>query len=142
MTDEWELFERSHSPAIKAPAVTLMQRGQMSLNEAAYTELGSPEAVELLFSRTNRKIGIRAADPAKPHAYIPRTPAKQKGRGPYIISGAAFFSHFGITVGQTTRYMVTVQDGILTIDLKEADIPVMTSENNPASRGNDGGRGS
>jgi len=141
MTDEWVVFKRSHSPAIKAPAVTLMQRGQMSLNEAAYTELGSPEAVELLYSPANRRIGIRAVDPAEPHAYIPRTPAKQKGRGPYIISGAAFFSHFGIAVGETTRYMVTVKDGILTIDLKKAGIPVVTGENKPANRGDSGGRG-
>ncbi len=139
---EFEVFKRSHSPAIKAPAVTLMQRGQLSLNEAAFTELGSPEAVELMYSRTDRVIGIRAVDPAEPHAYIPRTAAKNKGRGPYIISVAAFFSHFGIVVDQTTRHMATVRDGILTIDLKKDGIPVVTSDNSPAKRGNGGGRGS
>jgi hypothetical protein len=142
MSEEWEVFKRSHSPAIKAPAVTLMHRGQLSLNEAAFTELGSPEAVELMYSRANRVIGMRPVDPTEPHAYIPRTPAKQKGRGPYIISGAAFFSHFGIAVGETTRYMVTVKDGILTIDLKEAGIPVVTGENRSANRADDGGSGS
>ena len=139
---EWEVFKRSNSPAIKAPAVTLMQRGQLSLNQAAFTELGSPEAVELLYSRADHAIGIRPVDPAEPHAYIPRTPAKQKGRGPYIISGAAFFSHFGIAVGETTRCMVTVKDGILTIDLKKAGIPVATGENKSVNREDGGGRGS
>jgi hypothetical protein len=136
---EFEVFKRSHSPAMKAPAVTLMHRGQLSLNEAAYTELGSPEAVELMYSRADRVIGIRPVDPAEPHAYIPRTPAKQKGRGPYIISGAAFFSHFDIPVGPTTRHMATVKDGILTLDLKKPGIPVVVGESKQASKRNDGG---
>ena len=137
---EFEVFKRSHSPAMKSPAVTLMHRGQLSLNEAAYTELGSPAAVELMYSRADRVIGIRAVDPDEPHAYVPRTPAKQKGRGPYILSGAAFFSHFGIPLGPTTRYMVTVKDGILTIDLKKPGIPVVVGESKPANKGSDGGR--
>jgi hypothetical protein len=139
---EFEVFKRAHSPAIKAPAVTVLHRGQLSLNEAAFAELGSPKAVELMYSRTDRLIGIRPVDPAEPHAYIPRTAAKNKGRGPYIISGAAFFSHFGINISQTTRYMVTVGDDMLLIDLKEPGTPVATSQNSPANRDSGGGRGS
>jgi hypothetical protein len=139
---EFEVFKRSHSPAIKAPAVTVLQRGQLSLNEAAYAELGSPKAVELMYSRADRLIGIRAVDPAEPHAYIPRTAAKNKGRGPYIISGAAFFSHFGIDMHQTTRFPVTVRDDTLIVDLKEDGIPVVTSQNSPANKDGGGGRGS
>lgn len=137
---EFEVFKRNRSPAIKAPAVTLMQRGQLSLNEAAFTALGAPKAVELMYSRADRLIGIRAVDPAEPHAYIPRTASKNKGRGPYIISGAAFFSHYGIDLPQTTRHVVTMQDDILIIDLKQAGIPVVTGQNSLADRGS--GRGS
>jgi len=61
--------------------------------------------------------------------------------GPYIVSGAAFFSYFGIDVEQTTRYMATVEDGVLTIDLKKPGVPLGSSENSTASRGKAGGRG-
>jgi hypothetical protein len=139
---DWEIFKRNRAPAVKGPAVTLMHRGQLSLNDAAFAELGSPKAVELMFSRANRLIGIRPVDPNEPHAYIPRTPAKQKGRGPYIISGAAFLTHFGIAVPETTRYMVALEGDTLIIDLKQSGIPVTSSQSRPASKGNDKGRGS
>ncbi len=129
---EWEVFKRNRSPAIKAPAVTLMQRGQLSINDAAFAELGSPKAVELMYSRPDRLIGIQAVDPAEPHAYIPRTAAKNQGHGPYIVSGAAFFSHFAIEVGQTTRHAVTVKDGVLLIDLNKPGITVTVGENTRA----------
>jgi hypothetical protein len=140
---EWEVFRGTRAPAVKAPAVTLMTRGQLSINEAAFVELGSPKAVELMYSRNDRVIGIRAVDPSEPHAYVPRTrPSKNQGHGPYIVSGAAFFSYFGIEVEQTTRYMTTVQDGVLTIDLKKPGVPLGSTENNPANGGKTKGRGS
>ena len=119
-----------------------MQRGQLSLNEAAFAELGSPKAVELMFSRADRLIGIRPVDPNEPHAYSPRTAAKNKGHGPYVISGAAFFTHFGIDVPQTTRYTVTMNDNTLVIDLKEPGIPLTTGQSGPADNGSDKGKGS
>jgi hypothetical protein len=109
-----------------------MHRGQLSINDAAFTELGAPKAVELMYSRTDRLIGIRAVDPVEPHAYVPRTAAKNQGHGPYIVSGAAFFSHFGIDVPHTTRHAVTVEDGVLLIDLKKPGITVTTGENTSA----------
>jgi len=131
---EFEVFKRNRSPAIKPPAVTVMQRGQLSLNEAAFVDLGSPKAVELMYSRADRLIGIRAVDPAEPHAYIPRTAAKNKGHGPYIVSGAAFFSHFGISLDRTTRYKATMQDDILTVDLKTPGVPLTTGESRPTDQ--------
>lgn len=115
--------------------MTLAHRGQLSLNEAAFNGLGRPKAVELMYSRTDRVIGIRAVDPAEPHAYVPRTAVKNQGRGPYIISGAAFFSHFDIRVDQTTRYTVTVQDDILVIDLKKPGTPLITGQSSSTGEG-------
>jgi hypothetical protein len=130
---DFEVFKRTRSPAIKPPAVTVLHRGQLSLNEAAFAQLGSPKAVELLYSHADRLIGIRAVDPAEPHAYIPRTAAKNKDHGPYIVSGAAFFSHYGIAMDNTVRYEVTVNDGILTIDLKLPGVPVARGSGSEAS---------
>ncbi len=140
---EFEVFRRTHSPVVNTPAVTLTKRGQLSINDAAFTELGSPKAVELMYSRADRIVGIRAVDPSEPHAYVPRTRAgKNRGHGPYVVAGSAFLSYFGIEVEQTTRYRTTVQDGVLTIDLKEPGIPLASNENSPANRGNSKGRGS
>ena len=105
-----------------------MHRGQLSLNDAAFAGLGSPEAVELMYSSSDRLIGIRPVDPAEPHAYVPRTAAKNKGRGPHIISGAAFFSHFDVKVEQTTRYMATIEGGVLIVDLKTPGTPVAAGQ--------------
>lgn len=121
---EFEVFRRKHLPAVKAPAVTLMSRGQISINDAAFAELGSPKAVELMFSRADRVIGIRPVDPSEPHAYMPRTVAKNNGHGPYVVSGAAFMNYFGIDLGETKRYPVAVQNGTLVVDLKQPGTPV------------------
>lgn len=134
---QFEVFKRNRSPAIKTPAVTLMHRGQLSINDAAFVELGSPMAVELMYSRPDRLIGIRAVDPAEPHAYVPRTATKNQGHGPYIVSGAAFFSHFGIDVPHTTRHAVTVEDGVLLIDLKKPGVTITTGDNTSADPGSD-----
>jgi hypothetical protein len=118
---EFEVYRKDRTPANSTPAVTVTQRGQLSINDAAYTELGSPKAVELLYSRTDRVIGLRSVDPAERHAYVPRTATKNIGHGPYVVSGAAFFSYFGIEVDQTRRYTATVEDDILRINLNNPD---------------------
>jgi hypothetical protein len=132
---EFEIYRRERSPVAKAPAVTLTHRGQLSLNEPAYTALGSPEAVELMYSRSNRLIGIRPVDPGEPHAYKPRTATKNNGHGPHVVSGSAFMNFFGIQPDQTRRYSVTVEDGILTIDLKKPGDPLTSSQTGRAKRG-------
>jgi hypothetical protein len=118
---EFEVYRKDRTPANSTPAVTVTQRGQLSINDAAYTELGSPKAVELLYSRTDRVIGLRSVDPTERHAYVPRTATKNLGHGPYVVSGAAFFSYFGIEVDQTLRYPATVEDNILRISLNNPD---------------------
>jgi hypothetical protein len=137
MTDmtEYEVYKRDRTPAVSTPAVTVTQRGVLSINDAAFAELGSPKAVELMYSRADRIIGLRPVDPAEPHAYVPRTrPSKNRNHGPYTVSGAAFFSYFGIKIDQTTRFTATVQDGILTIDLKKPGVLLASSEAKPADR--------
>jgi len=120
---EWEVYKRTRAPA-STPVVTVTQRGQLSLNDAAFEELGSPKAIELLYSRADRVVGIRPVDPSEPHAYVPRTrAAKNRGHGPYLIPGIAFFNYYGIEVEQATRYAATVRDGILTFDLNNPDVP-------------------
>jgi hypothetical protein len=119
---EFEVYRKDRTPANSTPSVTVTQRGQISVNDAAFAQLGSPKAVELLYSRADRIIGLRPVDPDERHAYVPRTrSAKYNGHGPYVVSGSGFFSYFGIEVSQTMRYAATVEDGILRIDLNDPD---------------------
>jgi hypothetical protein len=78
------------------PMIRLERWGRIGLNPQAVALLGDPEAVDLLYARDERAIGIRAADPARPHAYRVRT---AKGAASKVISGAAYLKHYGITVG-------------------------------------------
>ena len=121
MTD-FEVYKRNRAPAVNTPAITVTQRLQLSINDAAYALLGSPKAIELMYSRADRIVGLRPIDASEPHAYVLRTRGeKYRGHGPYVVSGAAFFNYFGITVKETTRYAATEQNGIVTIDLKDHD---------------------
>ena len=138
MADDFEVYKRNRAPAVNTPAITVMQRGQLSINDAAFALLGSPGAVELMYSRANRIVGLRPVDPSEPHAYVPRTrSAKNRGHGPYVVSGAAFFSYFGIEVKQTARYAATMQNGVLTIDLKEHSAALVGTEGETAGQEGD-----
>ena len=115
----WEVFTKKMAPLGAKPSVTIQRKGILSLNQAAFDAIGSPKAVELLYDREQRIIGVRAAtDPDAPHAYTPRG-AVRKDYGPYLISGTAFVHYYGIDVSASRRYLVTVDGGVLCIDLKK-----------------------
>jgi hypothetical protein len=96
------------------PVVTLQKKQIMALNPAAYEALGSPVAVELLYAAKARTIGIRAADPAQPHAYVLRQPKRSQTR---VVSVQAFLGHYGIEVLATERYPATMIGDVLAVDL-------------------------
>jgi hypothetical protein len=133
----FEVFTKKMAPLGKKPSVTIQRKGILSFNQAAYAAIGSPEAVELLYDREERIVGVRPADPNAPHVYIPRS-AVRKDYGPYLISGTAFVHYYGIDVTTSRRYPVTVEDGILCIDLKEGGTVIVgnrSSQNGHAKRG-------
>lgn len=138
---EYELFRRVRAPAVRTPAVTLMQRGLLSLNSAAFEALGSPKAVELMYSRKDKRIGVRAADPSAAHSYKPHTAAKDKGRGPYLVSGSAFLTYFNIQVEHTTRYTATMDGNILSISLKDGGTPLISNRTGRAKPNDAAGSG-
>jgi len=133
----FEVFTKKMVPLGKEPMVTIQRKGILSFNQAAYDAIGSPEAVELLYDRTERIIGVRPTDPKAPHAYAPRAAVK-KDNGPYLVSGTAFVHHYGIDVTATRRYPVTVADGILCIDLKEGGTVITGNRSNQNGRARNG----
>ncbi len=96
----FETFTRRAAPVASTPLVTIQKRGTFSLNRAAYELLGSPEAVELLYDRDERVMGIRAVDPDTRHAYPMR---KQPSSYSYLFAGQAFAKYYGIPIGETRR---------------------------------------
>lgn len=112
----FETFMRQRAPVTGEPSVTIQKRGTLSLNVPAYSALGSPEAVELLFDRDQRLMALRAVDPSAESAY----PIRPLGRGStWLVSGKAFTKYYGIETGSAHRWTGRVEDGLLIVDLKE-----------------------
>jgi len=121
----FEKFTKKLIPLGKAPTVTMQKRGNLSLSNSAYTALGSPKAVHLMYDREERIVGLKPADPDDPDAYPPRSSAGSRGTGSMIVTAGAFAHHYGIDVSIPRRYDATVEDGILTFDLKK---PIWTGD--------------
>jgi hypothetical protein len=113
---EFEVFRRQVSPVIQEPAVTVQRDGVLLLNDAAYTELGAPDAVELLFARRERVMGLRAVAAATPDAYRVR---KTSGGPGFLVSGRAFTNYYRIPTTVARRYRAAMSDDVLIINLGE-----------------------
>lgn len=111
----FEVFNPQTAPRTARSLVTVKKRGALSLNEAAYGFLSQPEAVELLFNRTERVIGIRLVSPTSPRAHRVR---KQRGRS-YAVSARAFLNYYGIMPEVSVRYVAHQRGNMVTVDLKE-----------------------
>ena len=113
----FEVFKKQRVSPSDDPAVTIQKRGAISLNKAAYLALESPEALELLYDRESKLLGLRKADPKSEDAY----PVRPLGRSDstWLVSGKAFASYYGIETDVARRRMALLEDGILVLDLKE-----------------------
>ena len=96
--------------------VTMTPRGVIYINEKAWNELRRPEAVEMMFDKTRRMIGLQAASPDVPEAF----PVKPKiGTSGKIISASAFCTHFLIKVMRTALFneVEVDADGVMSLSL-------------------------
>lgn len=118
----FETFKRQRAPVTAEPAVTVQKRGTLSMNAAAYAALESPEAVELLYDREERLMGLRKIDPSAEHAYMVRPLGR--GGNSWLISGRAFTVYYGIPTDTARRWLGRVEDGLLVVDLKAASVQV------------------
>ena len=116
MVTQFETFTKSLVPLAAMPRVTLQKRGTITLNTAAYAVLGSPEAVELLYDREARVLGLRRVPGSTQHAAFVR-PSTKSGRGPYVISAMAFMRYYDIDTEVARRWWATSRDGVLCVDL-------------------------
>lgn len=113
---EFEVFRRQQSPPTPEPAVSVQRDGVFVLNQAAYTALGAPAAVELLYAPQQMVIGLRAAQADAPNTYRVRTPSEGVG---FLVSGRAFTNYYRIPTTVARRYRARLIDDVLTVDLSD-----------------------
>ncbi len=122
----FEIFDKRSVPLQTRPQMTIQARGTMSFNAASFEALGSPKAVELLYDRDAKKIGLRMTDPHNPNAY----PMRVVGTGrSYIVNGATFLRYYRIPTGKPIRYDAELEGNILTVDLKKPGRVAISNRN-------------
>jgi hypothetical protein len=114
---DFERFDKRHIAISGSPFVTIQRGGRvMTINRVAYEMLGSPEAVELLYSKQNRVIGVRQVSPKEPYAF-PLRGQGRRGHEPsnYLVAVQAFTKHYDIDTSVAMRYPVEMQEELLAI---------------------------
>lgn len=128
----FETFKRQRLKTSTSPEVTIQRKGVFSLNRAAYEALGGPDAVELLYDREERLIGIRKVTPDTPHSYTVRP----LNRGStYLFSGTAFTNWYGIPTPVSKRWPGALQEDMLVVDLKQPGIASTSNRSKPQQNG-------
>lgn len=112
----FEEFDRNVRPIKSDPAVTIQTKGVFSLNQAAYDQLGTPEAVVLLMNPDTRVIAFRAAELKQKNAYRVRQVPRGKS---YMVAGKAFCDRYEIDMTQTRNYAAEMAEDLLMVDLKQ-----------------------
>jgi hypothetical protein len=121
---DWEVFKGRATRPGDEPIISISTHGAMSLSRSAWDALGKPEAVELLYKRGERLVGLRAAeDPTARHAY-PLRPVDRAST--HVLSFVAFAQRYGIAISPTVsrRYVAEMRGNILTIDLNATPLEV------------------
>jgi hypothetical protein len=112
---EFEVFSEEIMKPESEVAVSIQKGGVLALSPGAYAALGEPAAVELLFARRERVMGLRPANPERvPHAYKVR---RHKASRSHLISGRRYVRHYGIETEKATRYRAMMSGDVLTVPL-------------------------
>ena len=122
----FESFNRRMVPLRSVPHVTIQKRGAFSLNRSAYEALGAPDAVELLYDRDERIIGLRAAPATDADASHVRA-SSRSASGPWMVSAMAFTKFYDIDTSVTRRHEAYLDDDVLCVDLRKDGEPVTSN---------------
>ncbi len=125
---QFQVFKKRTVPLVKQPYVTIQKRGVFSLNKAAHDELGTPEAIELLYDPDEKIVGIRGVKASVEHAYPLRSGVANR-ESSFLVSGRAFTQYYGIETDVSRRWPAYMDDGILCIDLKQPRTDVTGNRN-------------
>ena len=124
MRAEWEECPRGDVMLQYAGIyVTMNPRGEIAMSRITYEMLDLPEAVLLLFDRTNRRIGLKPTRKTIRNAY----PVLVSGRcGAKKVHAFRLIREYGIDLPATVKFPDAEidEDGILRLDLRTAQIPL------------------
>ena len=112
----FEVFDKRNTSLRRATSVSIQKRGVISINRAAYTLMGTPECVELLY-RDNGVVGIRGVGDDMPHGYAVHGAGRSAGTGPVMVAGSAFTAFYDIDTTVSRRYPARLDDGVLCFEL-------------------------
>ncbi len=114
---KWIVFKQQGSRSASTKRVSLSVRGVITLNQLAYEELGSPQAVELLFDPEEKLIGLRPVEKSVRHGYRVR---KQGKNNSYLIGAKAFCNFNSIEHSETKAFNeVAMDDDVMVLNLKQ-----------------------
>lgn len=131
----FEVYKRGSAPPQTAPTVTIQKRGLFSLNPAANALIEHPDALQFLWDKDNRFIGLRPCSTSDPNAYPTRSvsqgaAAKDKaGTGTVLVAGTLFTRHIGLDTTHARRWVPRLDEGMLVIDLNEEGQEVISNRN-------------
>ncbi|MBV9300687.1 MAG: hypothetical protein JOY53_01100 [Acidobacteriaceae bacterium] len=112
----FEKFRRYKVTEAPAPMVAFHVRGIFALNELAYAALGRPEALELLYDRDEKTIGLKGASRDSPDSYAVRHNTKHS----YQVEGRSFIKFYEIpNEAAGRRYKAEMIGDVLAVDLRQ-----------------------
>jgi hypothetical protein len=136
---EFQVFSKALVPLKRDPTVTLQKNGAISLNRASFVILGSPAAVELLYDKETRTIGMRGVDAEVEHGYAVRAVAGP-GSAPFVISGLSFLRFYKVEQAVSRRWIAYSDGDVLCIDVDDESLAVTSNrakKTNPGRRAGD-----
>ena len=139
MARDWIEFDEGPEKAAAGEIYASMNKeGEILVNGPAYDEMGSPEAVTLLFDPATDTIGLRPASRRMPNAFLVR---KKGDSGHRRIGAKRFAKKYEISLDGTVRFRnAAVEDGILVLSLRNIQNIKRKSANPRARRSSAYGR--
>lgn len=114
-SNDWEEFEPGVRNKTSAEMyVSLSKGGSFYLNAKAVEALGKPEFVVMLYDRSRRRIGLKAAPPSKRNGYLLSNKETGRSHG-RVIYAADFCQTYKIRPKRTHMFVspIVEKDGML-----------------------------
>lgn len=134
MALHWETFKGGPTkPENQDFSITINKRHELTFNRYAVKMLGDPDAVKLMFEKSESLIGVVASNLKDKDAF----PLKAKNGYNWIVHLAPFCRHHKILIDKTEKFDHPEIDeqGILRLDLKGThDVSIRRTRKSRADR--------
>ncbi len=114
-----QLFEGRRTRPGGTPTLGIQRRGNFSLNSAAYSLLGEPEALHLYFSPSANVIAAKPVAKDTPLSYPVR---KQQAARSWLVGARSFLNQHGVQYETRTdvpTFVLSLIEGMGVIELSE-----------------------